>query len=132
MTRNDDRPTTPTDDENDRPATARAEPRSDDDPDRVSGEGVTGREVVVPMRLYKTVTVFSTLLAMAAVIGGFVVLDTATNRAQLPLSEVRPALAVAGLGLIVLGAAIYAFSTRFRTEGMGKSKERADEESDDG
>jgi len=94
--------------------------------------GLRGREVEVPMRLYKTVTVFATLLAMTGVILGFIVLDTATNNASAALSEVNLLLALLGLGLIVAGAAIYAFSTRFQTAEMGKSKDDTDEESDNG
>ncbi|WP_440991153.1 DUF7315 family membrane protein [Haloarchaeobius baliensis] len=102
-------------------------PASEEEP-----SGFRGREVEVPMRLYKTVTVFATMLAMTGVILGFIVLDTATNSANAPLSEVNLLLALLGLGLIVAGAAIYAFSTRFRTAGMGKSKDDTDEESDNG
>jgi len=94
--------------------------------------GPRGREVEVPLRLYKTVTVVATLLAMAGVIAGFILLDSATNRATADLSEVNVVLALLGLALIVGGAAVYAFSTRFRTAGMGKSKDDTDEESDNG
>jgi hypothetical protein len=90
------------------------------------------RDVVVPMRVYKAVTVFTTLFAVVTVVGGFIVLDTATNRARASLSEVDPVLALVGVGLIVVGAAAYAFSTRFRAEGMGKSKDDTDEDSDNG
>jgi len=37
-----------------------------------------------------------------------------------------------GIGLILTGTVVYAFSTRFRTEEMGKSKDDADEPSDNG
>ena len=37
-----------------------------------------------------------------------------------------------GLSLIVGGSAVYAFSTRFRAEGMGKPKDDTAERSDDG
>ncbi|WP_435360650.1 DUF7315 family membrane protein [Haloarchaeobius sp. DFWS5] len=94
--------------------------------------GPRGREVEVPLRLYKTVTVFATLLAMVGVIGGFILLDSATNRAQAELSEINIVLALLGLALIVGGSAIYAFSTRFRAVGMGKSKDDTDEGSDNG
>ena len=90
------------------------------------------RSVVVPDRVYKTVTVFSTLFAVVCVVGGFLLVDEATNRATLPAAEVDPVVALAGIGLIVLGAATYAFATRFRTAGMGKSKDDADELSDNG
>ncbi|WP_435345565.1 DUF7315 family membrane protein [Haloarchaeobius sp. HRN-SO-5] len=94
--------------------------------------GLGSREVEVPLRLYKTITVFTTMLAMTAVIAGFVVLDSATNRATADLDEVNLLLALFGLGLIVVGAATYAFSTRFRTAEMGKSKDDSGEDSDNG
>ncbi|NHN47372.1 hypothetical protein G9464_07160 [Halostella sp. JP-L12] len=90
------------------------------------------REIVVPMRVYKTVTVFSTLLAMVGAILGFALLDSATNRATAELSEVNVALAVAGLASILLGAGVYAFATRFRAEGMGNAKDGDDEGSHNG
>jgi hypothetical protein len=96
-------------------------------------DGTTGsRDVVVPLRLYKTVTVFSTLFAVAFVLLGFVLLDAATDRATAEVSEIDPVLAIVGLAGIVGGAAVYAFSTRFRAEGMGKSKDESDEASDNG
>ena len=90
------------------------------------------RSVVVPDRVYKTVTVFSTLFAVVAVVAGFVVLDEATDRASVALSEVDPLLALLGVGLIVAGAVTYAFSTRFRAEGMGNAKGDTDEPSNNG
>lgn len=103
-------------------------PEGIDESDAPSGS----RDVVVPLRVYKTVTVFSTLFAVAVVVGGFLLIDVATDRATLPTSEIDPVVAIAGIGLIVVGAATYAFSTRFRTAGMGKSKDDADEPSDNG
>lgn len=103
---------------------------SDDRPD-AEGEP-RAREVEVPLRLYKTVTVFSTLFAVAFVVGGFIVLDTATQRAQLSFSEMNVPLALLGVGMIGAGAFVYAFSTRFRAEGMGKPKDDSDEQSDNG
>jgi hypothetical protein len=91
-----------------------------------------GTGVVVPLRLYKTVTVFSTLFAVVFVLAGFVLLDSATNRATAELSEVDPVLGVLGLVSLVFGAAIYAFSTRFRTAEMGKAKDDSDEGSGNG
>ena len=79
------------------------------------------------MRVYKTVTVFSTLFAVVFVLGGFLLLDRATDRATAALSEVDPVLAVLGLLGIVAGAAVYAFGTRFRAEGMGTPKGESDE-----
>jgi hypothetical protein len=99
-------------------------------PDSGGSEGA--REVEVPLRLYKVVTVFSTMFAVAFVVGGFVVLDTATQRAQLSFSELNLPLAVLGVAMVAAGAVVYAFSTRFRAEGMGKPKERSDEHSNNG
>jgi hypothetical protein len=105
-----------------------------------AGEGpATGRrgrrDVVVPLRLYKTVTVFSTLLAVLAVVVGFTLLDAATLRVSLvrglvvgalaavglrpPADVLGAALAVAGLATIGVGAGVYTLGTRFRTAGMG-------------
>ncbi|WP_425499269.1 DUF7315 family membrane protein [Natronosalvus rutilus] len=88
--------------------------------------------MVVPMRLYKTITVFSTLLAVIGILGGFVVLDVATDRAQAAASDVSIGLALLGVALIACGAGAYAFSTRFRTAGMGNAKDDADEGSHNG
>jgi hypothetical protein len=133
------------------------------------------REVVVPLHLYKVVTVFSTMFAVAFVVGGveddepadherdrehgredghdlvevernhdlagvgfrigvggFVVLDTATQRARLSLAEADVPLAILGVAMIAAGAVVYAFSTRFRAEGMGKPKDGSDERSNNG
>ncbi|MEF8782376.1 MAG: hypothetical protein V5A39_09730 [Haloarculaceae archaeon] len=100
--------------------------------DRSQDSGPQSRDVVVPLRLYKTVTVFSTLFAVAFVLGGFVLIDVATDRATADVSEIDPVLAILGLAGIVGGAAIYAFSTRFRAEGMGKAKDESDESSGNG
>ncbi|MFC4549287.1 MULTISPECIES: DUF7315 family membrane protein [Halorussus] len=90
------------------------------------------REVVVPLHLYKVVTVFSTLFAVAFVVGGFIVLDTATGQARLSFSEVDVPVAILGVAMVAAGAVVYAFSTRFRAEGMGKPKDGSDEPSDNG
>ncbi len=92
----------------------------------------TQRDVVVPLRVYKTVTVFSTLFAVFSVVGGFILVDVATERASAPASEIDVPIAILGVGLILAGTVIYAFSTRFRTDEMGKSKDDADEPSDNG
>ncbi|MFB6117556.1 hypothetical protein [Halosegnis sp.] len=84
------------------------------------------RDVEVPMEVYKAVTVFSTLFAVVAVVVGFVLLDEATQRATAAPDEVNILLAAAGLGAIAAGAATYAFSTRFRAQGMGNPKDDAD------
>ncbi|MFB6220437.1 MAG: hypothetical protein ABEH90_03275 [Halolamina sp.] len=89
----------------------------------------------MPLRLYKTVTVFSTLIAIVAVVIGFLLLDAATigtgllRRAVLsllallslsPPETVLSALfAVAGLLFIAGGAAVYVLGTRFKAPEMG-------------
>ena len=106
------------------------------------------RDVVVPMRLYKTVTVFSTLIAIVSVILGFVLLDAATIRLSLlrrlviavlqavgispPTTVLSAVLAILGLGIIAFGAGVYVLGTRFRARGMGNPQEDADESSDNG
>ena len=100
--------------------------------ERADVEEPGGEDVVVPLRLYKTVTVFSTLIAIVAILAGFVLLDRGTQRATASPDEVSLPVVALGLGLIVGGSAVYAFSTRFRTAGMGKSKDDTDEGSDDG
>ena len=104
---------------------------TDETTDGDSG-GSGAREVEVPLHLYKVVTVFSTMFAVAFVVGGFVVLDTATQRAQLSFAEMDLPLAVLGVAMIAAGAVVYAFSTRFRAEGMGKPKDGSDEQSNNG
>jgi len=96
----------------------------------------------------KTVTVFSTLIAVVTVVGGFTLLDAATLRVSLVRAVVvavlsalglapRPAtldavLGIAGLVVIAGGAAVYVVGTRFRAPGMGKSQADGDGGSDDG
>ena len=95
-------------------------------------DGADPRSVVVPTAIYKRVTVFSTLIAVFAVVGGFLLLDVATDRATAELAEIDPLVALAGVGLIAFGAVTYAFSTRFQAEGMGNAKGETDERSDNG
>ncbi|MFB6160739.1 MAG: hypothetical protein ABEJ61_06140 [Haloferacaceae archaeon] len=113
----------------------------------VEGEA-GGRDVTVPLRLYKTVTVFSTLIAVVAVVGGFMLLDAATLRMSLlrgvvvfllsavglrpPATLLSALLAVAGLLAVGAGAGVYTLGTRFRARGMGKSQDDTDEGSNDG
>ncbi len=104
-----------------------------DGPSGTAGDGTPGgRDVVVPLRLYKTVTVFSTLFAVAAILTGFVLLDRGTQRATASPEEVSLPVVALGLACIVGGSAVYAFSTRFRTAGMGKPKDDTGEDSNDG
>jgi len=113
---------------------------------RDAGDG--RRDVVVPMRLYKTITVFSTLIAIVGVVFGFVLLDAATIRLSLlrrlvvgalravgvvpPTTVLSAVLAVLGLASIAFGAGVYVLGTRFRARGMGNPQEDADESSDNG
>ncbi len=106
--------------------------------DAQGGDGGS-RDVVVPMPLYKTVTVFSTLLAVLGVVGGFVLLDAAVMaggivrfvvNAVLSVfslqvdpavwGRLQPVFAVLGLAAIALGAVVYVVGSRFRAEGMGE------------
>jgi hypothetical protein len=111
-------------------------------------EGPGGRDVVVPMRLYKTVIVFSTLIAVVAVVVGFMFLDAATLQVSIlravvaglfdavgigvPSQVLSAGLAVTGLLVIGFGAVVYTLGTRFRARGMGKSQEDTDEGSNNG
>jgi len=104
--------------------------------------------VVVPLRLYKTITVFSTLIAVVGFIAGFILIDAATLQVSLlrtvvvgllssvgvaPSADLLTALlALAGLSLIAGSAATYVVGTRFRAQGMGKSQEDSGEVSDNG
>ncbi|AHG03378.1 hypothetical protein HALDL1_07030 [Halobacterium sp. DL1] len=96
------------------------------------GDDTRGRDVVVPERLYKSVTVFSTLFAIVTVVLGFVSLDVATNAGRASASEVSVPLAVVGVALIAAGGLVYAFASRFRADGMAKDKDSDDEGSDNG
>lgn len=134
-------------DEPPRDGGAGTEPGADSDADADGGSS-GGRDVVVPLRLYKTVIVFSTLIAVICVVVGFVLLDAATVRVSLlrsllvaalaavgvtvPSAALSAALAVVGLAIIGSGAAVYVLGTRFRARGMGNAQEDADEPSDNG
>jgi len=106
------------------------------------GGSGTGRDVVVPMRLYKTVTVFSTLIAVVSVVFGFMLLDAATLNVSFLGAAATGALSLVGVSVadgilstafavagIGFGAGVYVVGTRFRAEGMGKSQEDSDEAS---
>ena len=125
------------------------DPVAKDDPDDPRNEptgprvGPDGREVVVPFRLYKAVTVFSTLAAVVAYFVGFTLIDAAT----LQISFVRTtvvyllntvglfpsddalvaAFAITGIAFIIGGTAVYVLGTRFRGRGMGKSQDDSSE-----
>src|SRR6056297_3544275 len=64
---------------------------SSTEPTTTEAEGRQGRrDIVVPLRLYKTITVFSTLIAAASILAGFILLDAAT----LELSVLRSLIVV--------------------------------------
>ena len=112
------------------------------------GDGEGTREVIVPLRLYKTVTVFSTLIAVVCVVGGFVLLDAATFQwvflrqfvsgllsflgVDVAREVVSAVLALAGLAVIGIGSGVYVLGTRFRASGMGNSQEDSNEDIDNG
>ncbi|WP_049985818.1 DUF7315 family membrane protein [Halobellus rufus] len=119
-----------------------ADSSREDDTDR---DARGGRDVVVPMRIYKTVTVFSTLIAVVSVVFGFMLLDAATLNVSFLGNTVRSVLAAVGLAIgdgllstvfaalglaiIAFGAGVYVIGTRFRARGMGKSQEDSGEDS---
>jgi len=116
------------------------EPRSEPTGPRI---GPDGREVVVPFRMYKAVTVFSTLAAVIAYLIGFTLIDAATRQISLfrttivyllnsaglyPSDDTLvAALAIAGIAFIIGGTAVYVLGTRFRGQGMGKSQDDSGE-----
>ena len=116
------------------------------DPDVASddtGEATGRRDVVVPMRLYKTITVFSTMIATACILAGFILIDAATLQVSILRSvllgglmaigltveqEVFTALlGIGGLSLMAIGTGVFVLSSRFRAPGMGNPQEDSDE-----
>lgn len=89
------------------------------------------RQVAVPMRLYKVVTVLTTMLAVVGIVLGLILLDQGTNRARAAPEDVDVLVTAAGVVMIVAAAAAYAFSTRFtppeRANDKGDSSEAVDE-----
>jgi|GEM_PF-3203931 len=90
--------------------------------------------VVVPLRVYKGITVFSTLLATALVVLGFFMFDAAT-RLDNPIREaavwavgltgwtpstgvVSVAFGLLGVAVLLVGAGSYILGTRFKTAEM--------------
>lgn len=106
------------------------------------------RDVVVPMRLFKLVTVVTTLLAVPTVVLGFMFLDAATLQTSVARTTVLFAVTwfgipieesvlsilfgFIGITLIAGGAGIYIVGSRFRAAGMGNAEEDTDEESTNG
>lgn len=106
--------------------------------------GPDGRVIVVPKRLFKVVTVFSTLLAVVTYLIGFVLIDAATLQVSIvrrligfllgsvgigvPEDVLTAALAILGVSFILAGTAAYVLGTRFQAQGMRKSQEDSSEE----
>ena len=124
--------------------TSAVEPGDTETPERGNPSG-RGRDVIVPMPLYKVVTVFSTLIAVVGVVFGFMLLDAATLNVSflgglirgllsflgvsVAESVLSTVLAALGLAIIAFGAGVYVIGTRFRARGMGKSQEDSNEDS---
>jgi len=124
--------------------TADSEPATPDTESTKSGR----RDVVVPMRLYKTITVFSTLIAALSILIGFILLDAATLEVSVLRGVIVAAigvvgitpdqsllsglLGVVGLSLMALGSGVFILSSRFRADGMGNAQVDSDEESTNG
>jgi uncharacterized membrane protein len=105
-------------------------------------------DVIVPLAIYKRVTVVSTVLASVLVVVGFLLLDAATKQTRLLRAPIETVLqwvglgvstgslsvflGIAGLAVIAAGATIYVFGARFRTAGMGSDKTDADTIDDNG
>ena len=119
------------------------------EPDEESGEQwepdrptrVDENTVVVPMRMYKGITVFSTLTAVVLVVLGFFLFDAATQAGN-PIRQfvvwlagligLGPASGVlnvgfglAGIASILLGAGAYVLGTRFKTSDMLSDSDRS-------
>ena len=119
-------------------------PPSDESSPTGPADATTGRrDVVVPIRLYKTITVFSTLIATACILGGFILIDAATLQVsvlrRLLLAGLEgvglsvdqelfsAVLAIGGLSLMAVGTGVFVLSSRFRAPGMGNAQEDSDE-----
>ncbi|SHG54578.1 DUF7315 family membrane protein [Halobaculum gomorrense] len=125
-------------------STAGDDGAEDDGPAGPDGHAISdggARDVVVPIALYKRVTAYSTLAAVAAVVFGFIMLDAATLQVSLvrrlvtgtlgafgvvlPETALTALFSVIGLGLIAFGAGVYVLGSRFRAAGMGAENENA-------
>lgn len=90
--------------------------------------------IVVPLRMYKGITVFSTLVATALVVFGFFLFDAATQPGNPirrlvvgtfellgwvpPTGVVDVAFGLLGVAVILLGAGSYILGSRFKTAEM--------------
>lgn len=126
------------------PASGESTGRNSDGTDPSTTTTGGRRDVVVPLRLYKTITVFSTLIAAGSILTGFILLDAATLQVSVLRSLIVLAietvgltpnqellgglLGVAGLSLMAFGSAVFILSSRFRAPEMGNAQEDADEQ----
>ncbi|MDZ7746230.1 MAG: hypothetical protein U5K28_06845 [Halobacteriales archaeon] len=115
-----------------------------DDPNSDAASERGGRDIAVPMEIYKSITVFSTLFAVAFVLLAFVMFDAATLGRSFVRELVQDAFGAIGLGVggqsltiafaligfafLITGSGIYILGSRFRAEEMGNAKNDADEE----
>lgn len=106
--------------------------------DEATGSRAGRRTVAAPHGLVKVVVIFSTLIAIVAVLLGFMLLDAATRVIENPpasvfvglvksvtglssagvephLTTIAWGVGLLGLAMIGLGAWVYAMGTRFRT-----------------
>ncbi|WP_255150506.1 DUF7315 family membrane protein [Halorarius halobius] len=111
-------------------------PDAGEEGDPAAGAGPGGRNVEVPLDVYKSVTVFSTLFAVVFVMLAFAMFDAATIQGSLVRRALVSLLSAVGLsvsagslsfavgilGFVFLGAGIvvYVLGTRFKAEGMMK------------
>ena len=117
---------------------------SDESASAEPADSATGRrDIVVPMRLYKTITVFSTLIATVCILAGFILLDAATLQVSVLRAVLLDVLArvgltvgqelfsvvlgIGGLSLMAVGTGVFVLASRFRAPGMGNPQEDSDE-----
>ena len=84
------------------------------------------------MPIFKAVTVFTTFFAVMAIIAGLLLIDRGTDRARAPPDEVNLWVTALGVALIVLAAAVYAFSTRFTPAERANDKGDSSQSNNDG
>jgi len=111
------------------------------EPDRPTRVGED--TIVVPMRMYKRISVFSTLLAVALIVFGFFMFDAATQPQSIfrravvwvlgtvgvvpPSGVLDVGFGLFGVALILLGGGSYVLGSRFKTSGMLADEEVPDD-----